>query len=379
MKNIYIAGYVRGAYRTQVMIKYLLDNNYLVYYNSLETKVLKDRTGVLKIIRKLLRAFEELLKFCFQIYQIGISDIVIIPAMCNDFQIQFKLACFFRKTIISDYYISLYDTAVLDRKTIKKTSKAAKKLMMLDYNIISKSTKTIFLNTTEANRYLKLVNLDFDKKKHLIVPLVVEESMKCNLVYFKNNQSNKVFKMCWWGTYIPLHGIDNILNACKLLKDNTKLKFHLYMFGNDDNAALPYKKIIESLGISEIVSIDNTKTFKNGKLGEFLKYNCDLVLGNFGDSDKAKNVLVNKLIDGVAMKAPVLTGESIAPLEFFSKDDIFYSNNDPKSIASNIIEVMNYDEYGILLKVEKAYEIYENHFSINAFENKIKNVLSEIQ
>jgi len=28
-----------------------------------------------------------------------------------------------------------------------------------------------------------------------------------------------VLRICWWGTFIPLHGLDNILQALKILKE----------------------------------------------------------------------------------------------------------------------------------------------------------------
>lgn len=326
------------------------------------------------------KPFDLFIRLLLKIYQILISDIVIIPAMCNDVQNDLKIARLFRKIIITDYYVSYYDTFVLDRKTYPQGSKIANRLRNTDYNIISKATLTFFLNTTEARRYLDLVGITFDKERHVIVPLVVEESIKCQLPYFNSpDLKGVIFNVCWWGSYIPLHGLDNILKAFQILKGQNGTKFHLYLFGTNDNKSKPYLNMIKELDISDVTTLYNEFTFKNGKLGEFLKLNCDLVLGNFGNSEKAKNVLVNKLLDGVAMKAPVLTGESIAPLEFFSEREIFYSKNSPAEIADMIYSISLTDKTDINIRIEKAYRVYLEHFSPSAFRNRLSDVFSRYE
>jgi len=158
--------------------------------------------------------------------------------------------------------------------------------------------------------------------------------------------------------------------------NNIKNDFVIYLFGNSENKSMQYKNMINGLNLSENIKIINNYTFVNGKLDDFLVNNCDLVLGNFGDSDKSKNVLVNKVIDGVAMKSPVLTGESIATKEFFSyKESIFYSKNTPESIAEEIIKIMSLKKDIIRKRVENAYSIYEEYFSENAFKKNIISIL----
>ncbi len=99
-----------------------------------------------------------------------------------------------------------------------------------------------------------------------------------------------------------------------------------------------------------------------------------MVLGNFGDSDKAKNVIVNKLIDGVAMKAPVLTGESIAPKEYFDEDTIFYSSNSSEKIAEMIQFISSQTSNQMDFRVNKAYQIYESNFSVAAYYKRLSKI-----
>ena len=175
-----------------------------------------------------------------------------------------------------------------------------------------------------------------------------------------------------------MHGLEKIIEACKELKEREEIDFHCYLFGTDDKKSLKYVKMIKDFGLSSVITINNDSTFQNGKLSEFLKDNCDLVLGNFGDSNKAKSVLVNKLIDGVAMKIPVLTGESIAPKEFFSKKNIFYCENEPSKVADKMYLISQKSEVEISSMVESSYMIYKKVFSIEAYRNKIKDLFNNV-
>lgn len=375
IKNIYITGYVKGSYRTQYLIKYFSDNNYNFFYNS-QRLFYKDSKGVKRIILLILRIFDLIFDRLIRIYQIMISDLVVVPAMCNEFKVDFIISKLFKKKILSDFYISFYDTFVLDRKQYEIGSRSANRLLKFDKNIIDKSSKVLFLNNTEANRYLKLTNSLFDIKKHSIVPLVIEEHTKCNLDYFYNKRD--ILNICWWGSYIPLHGLEKIIDACNCLKKKNKTDFHFYLFGTSSTEAVAYINQINSLDLYDVITIDNSATFSNGKLVQFLEKNCDLVLGNFGDSEKSKNVIVNKIIDGVAMKAPILTRESKASYEFFDNNILFYCNNTPEEISNKIIEISHLSQEDINPRLEAAYKIFSENFSTKAYNKKLDKILNEL-
>lgn len=365
-KNIFIIGRSEGSYRTQNLIKYLLDNKYELYFNSFSITTYKKSIGLKKVLRKIIRLVDEVIRRTFIIYNILLSDIVILPALCNRYKFELKISKYFNKIIVVDFYISIYDTIILDRKTHELNSKEASYLFNLDLNILENSNYIFFLNQAEANYYLSPFNIEFNSLRHRILPLCVEEFFKCELNYV--NGKSEVFNICWWGNYIPLHGLDKIIMAIYHLNESSDINFHLYLFGNKNiNEELKYSNLIKSLNLEKKVTIKNDYTFKNRKLGDFLIKNCDLVLGNFGDSKKAKNVLVNKVVDGVAMRAPVLTGESIAPKEYFNEETIFYSKNEPQLIAREIIKVAKINQVIIQNRVKDSYLIFQNKFSVEAF------------
>lgn len=370
MKNIFLIGQIKGQYRSQNLIKYLLDKGYSIYYSDYEINLFEGNYNfIFRSIRVIVRNLNNLFLFLHSIYFLLVSDCVLILAMCNDRHWEIRLAKFFRKPIICDFYLSFYDTLVLDKQLISKDSRAGRKNYTLDRNCLELSDYVFFLNRTEANYYLNLFDIGFCDKRHKILPLCVEGFEKTK--QDSNNETlNREFIICWWGSYIPLHGLYNLIYSFKILLDEGYL-FKVYLFGDKDEKSKPYQDYIIKLGLKNHVIIDNSKSFKNGKLEPFLLKNCKLALGNFGDSEKAKSVIVNKLIDSVALKIPVLTGESSAPKEFFQENEVFYSLNSPDSIADAIVKVMLTSDDEIKKRVERGYNTYQENFSVGSFYKKL--------
>ena len=373
-KKVYLIGGERGKYRNQNLVKFLLDQQFQVYYNNFSPNIFSDSKGIWKIFRVLIKILNAVIQFSSRIYNLLLADYVFMTAMSQDKQTELLLAKLFKKYIITDFYLSMYDTFVNDREQTTKGSYKAKKLFRQDKNAIERAKKVFFLNKTEAKYYLGLFGQNFEGTKHKIVPLCVEQKEKCKLSYFSKKSNDTIFNICWWGSYIPLHGLEKIIDAAKVLKNEYRLNFHIHLFGNNEEKSISYKTKIEKLELTDVVTIHNDKTFNNGKLEPYLVKDCSLVLGNFGESVKAKRVLVNKIIDGIALRAPVLTGESIAPKEYFSHNQIFYSNNEANSIAEKIYEISQFDKDSIRNKVDECFEIYELNFSIKAYERNLKEI-----
>jgi hypothetical protein len=87
---------------------------------------------------------------------------------------------------------------------------------------------------------------------------------------------------------------------------------------------------------------------------------------------------VNKVIDSLAMKIPVITGESKTLKDFFNlNDDIFVCQRTPESLAAKILEVSNLSIDNIKKNVHNSYVVFLEHFTTDVFKEKINDILSE--
>ncbi|RHG32315.1 hypothetical protein DW261_14215 [Fusobacterium varium] len=300
------------------------------------------------------------------------SDIIyVLPCNWPVFIVIFSKM--FRKKIISEFYYSIYDAAVNDWKRHNPNSIKGKILKMFDYIILNFSTEVIFLNNTEAKRYMKMI---LNKKRNYkVIPLAVEERKKVKLKFFKKER--EIFNLCWWGGYIPLHGLDKMIKAMKLLEDE-KINFYILGAMEEQERSKKYENIILKLNLKNCF-IDNSLSFSNGKLEEFLVENCDLALGGFGESKKINEVILNKTLDIFSMKGICLTAYSKAMNEYFEEGkSAFYCNKTPEEIAKKILEILHKDFKEVSDIGENSYKIYKKYFTKDYYQKEIYKVIKNI-
>lgn len=377
LKKILLLGTSGGSYRNQNTIRFFTDrvSEYAIVYmdNRYSGIQFQCKSIICKVFRKLLNYFIRVFSILAYIVRVFHAKKVFILGMNhNDFLIEILIAKLLGKRIIIDFYISMYDTLVLDRKSINNKW-LAKKLFYKEQLIMKLADELIFLNHAEQKYYCDLLQVATTKVK--IIPLCIDPHRYREPVLSVDRKQTPI--ICWWGTYIPLHGLFNIINAVELLK-HQGFQGKFYVFGNSEAAAKQYQEKIVEKRLENEITILNDYTFNNGKLEQFLYENCDLALGSFGESEKAKTVLINKVVDAISMKIPILTMKTKALEEFFNfEDDIFVTQTgSPNEIAEQILHIFN--NYGQMQSnVDKSYQIYLDNFSPKVYMRKLEEVVNE--
>jgi len=370
MVNVFCIGSVSEDYRTKNTLNFFLSNKkYRVFYNDFYTYYSNNELSKRSQIKiKLFKLFSQISIFFYMFH----ADIIYLFAMQHG-SFPVRIAYFFKKKIITDLFISFYDTEVNDRKNYKPNSREAKIAKKYDKNAIVNSNLVFFLNQSEAEYYTKVLDIDITKINYRILPLCIDEKPPANIDYFRKKR--KCLNLCWCGSYIPLHGLDVILRAVSLLR---KMDLHLYIWGPSNKESEEYAGLINSLNIQDIVTINNEWGGVNRKKWEdFIVNVCDISLGIFGQSIKARTVIANKVIDGIAFRTPVITAHSNGLKEYFSgNDDIFITQNTPEALAEMIEYVAN-KHIQLDLNINKAFTIYKNNFTPESFSKKLSIYLDE--
>ena len=192
---------------------------------------------------------------------------------------------------------------------------------------------------------------------------------------YGNSQAESI-TLCWWGSFIPLHGLDNIIQAAKVLRDKG-FNFKLYLFGTSEEKSKPFRKKIKELELESFVGISNDKTFSDRSLDDFLIESCDIAFGNFGKSKKAKTVMVNKVVEAASLGLPVISQKTLALNEYFKNDEsICFSESEPEKIAQRVLDLA--DDRALMLSIgDRAYNLYEQRFSKEAYKRDIISVLKK--
>jgi glycosyltransferase involved in cell wall biosynthesis len=123
-----------------------------------------------------------------------------------------------------------------------------------------------------------------------------------------------VFTVLFYGQFIPLHGIDTIVHAAKILeKSSEKVRFILIGKGQEQPRI---DALIGELGIKTIKRIS---WVKYDKLINCI-HQADICLGIFASSGKATRVIPNKVYQILAAGKPLITGDTPAIRELLSEN-----------------------------------------------------------
>lgn len=357
-----------GDYRSKILIKFLHDSEYCIsqvfpgFYRT-------------KPITRFFTIEKFLILFCWieLFIKAAFTDIIYVLPMNGRFiKSAIWAAKVFDKRLITEMYISQYDTLVKDRKLVKDETKQAQQWMRKDILALTKSDYIIHTASHEVTYWEKILNITVDRSKVYIAPV-------CNvskLVTSRKFMQDGILKICWWGTFIPLHGLDNILQAMKILQEH-KIQFTCNLFGVDNDFFSKYLEKIEQDKLENHVFLRKDLSFANDSLPKYVSDNCDLALGIFGNTDKAHNVVPNKLIEALSMEIPTLTMNSPALKEFFNPEDLWVCEPSPDSIAASILAIAGGAAYPV--DWEQTRQKVLGIFSVAQYQGVVSKVLGRVK
>lgn len=316
--------------------------------NFLNLKALEKNFNVIKITSSAKSYFIRLPSVIFRfLFSFKKYDLVFVGFLGQPLMPFVKF--FSRKPIIFDAFISLYDTLCFDRKLFKAGSILGRLAYWFDKKSCQWVNKIITDTNAHANYFSSTFNIDRDKFQTIY--LGAEE----DIFYPQNTERKEKYKnkfiVFYYGSVLPLQGIDIILKTVKLLEYKNDIIFQLA-----GPIRKRYKNLIEKLNLKNIEFLD---WVPYEKLSDRI-VQADICLGgHFSDIDKAKRVISGKTFQFIAMKKPVIVGDNMANKELFiHKENIYMCKMaNEKALAEAILELKN-DEFLREKIAERGYQLY---------------------
>jgi len=118
-----------------------------------------------------------------------------------------------------DVFISLYDTVVIDRKLVSQNSIIAGFFYLLEW-VASRAASQLLLDTrSHAEYFEQLYRLPPHSVRHVYVGAEIDVFRRGKTALQK---SKGIFTVLFYGQFIPLHGIDIIVRAVKIIEKSTE-------------------------------------------------------------------------------------------------------------------------------------------------------------
>ena len=254
-------------------------------------------------------------------------DIIIVGFPGQIVMILAKLFC--RKKIIFDAFTSIYDSYVCDRKLISHKSLKAKYYYFLDWLSCRLADKVLLDTETHIDYFVKT----FKIRKAKFICLYVGSTPE--IFYPKKiAQKKDKFIVHFHASGIPLQGIEYVLDAAKELENVIKTCFNI--IGGIQMVSAVQKR----LALHDYKNVNFIASVSISELAQYINQ-ADISLGIFGNSQKTKRVVPNKVFEALACKKPVITAKTAAVQEIFKDKEhlLFCRLADGKDLAQKILKL----------------------------------------
>jgi glycosyltransferase involved in cell wall biosynthesis len=180
-----------------------------------------------------------------------------------------------------------------------------------------------------------------------------------------------IFRVLFYGTYIPLHGIQHIIHAAKILE---KENIHFQLIGKGQTFP-EIQTLSKNLNLSNVEFIGMVDYLK---LPEYISQS-DVCLGIFGGTEKSMRVIPTKAYQILAMRKPLITGDSPGARELLKnrKNALLCEMADPKSLASAIMELKDDEQLRNNLAT-KGYQLFQENLTPEKIGREAIAIMKEV-
>ena len=216
-----------------------------------------------------------------------------------------------RAPIVWDAFLSLYDTVVCDRRLVSPRHPVARALFRLEALACRLADRVVLDTRAHADYFQRTFHVPAERLA--VVPVGAEgERFPRRSVETIAAPAAPAMTVLFYGQFIPLHGIEAIIRAADLARDDA---IDWVLIGRGQEAV----RIRRLLAARPIPRLSWLAWLDYDALVNEI-HRADICLGIFGDTDKAARVIPNKVYQVLATGTPLVTRDSPAIRELLSPD-----------------------------------------------------------
>jgi glycosyltransferase involved in cell wall biosynthesis len=304
LRVCYFGTYRANYSRNQIMIEGLRRNGvevvecHVPLWHGIEDRVQTASGGWLRptFFARIMRTYWQLLR---AYRQVGDYDVMMLgyPGQLDVFLAR-VLTWLRRKSLVLDVFMSLYLIAS-ERGLTARHPITARLIYGLE-KLACLLPDVLIQDTAEYVQWFHEV-YGLDPVRFRLVPTGADDRVFCPVE--ADRLDDGLFRVLYYGTFIPNHGVEHVVEAARILKDEANVHFELIGEGPTKATAVALATKYGLTNVKFTGWMDKRALPRQAALS-------DIFLGVFGSTPQSMMTVQNKIYEGLAMARPVITGDS---------------------------------------------------------------------
>lgn len=313
--------------------------------------------------KKLCRVFGDARSLLRQRHAIARCDVVFVPYPAYiDLMLLWATGSLRGKFVVADAFLDLQST-IRDRRLLPDGSWRVRLLLAAERFALSRA-HTVLIDTPEQAESLGH-RMEGSGARLAVVPVGIDQAQWTPL---PAPALDDPIRVLFWGTFIPLHGVETIVEAARVLSLRDRdIQINLIGDGPDADAVAAG---LERMPVASLVwrrALVDTRELREAVA------HSHIVLGIFGSSPKAAAVIPYKVHQALASNRPVISRASKALGAYADPHAGLFTVDpaDADALAEAVLELAQRLRNGW---VASTRTIYDDHFSSRIVQESLRNV-----
>lgn len=206
--------------------------------------------------------------------------------------------------LVVDWFVGLHETRVGDWMIVRERSLRGRILNLVD--MVAARSGDLVVTDTDARA--GMLHRRYGVREDRVFTLPVGAPAWAARIA-PAERAGTTTRVLYYGGYLPLHGVEYILRSIALCRERDILSFVFVGAGAQRERA---ETLAAELGIRDVIEFRDP--VPEAELASYIEHS-DVVLGVFGESEKAATVIANKVWQGLASGRRVVSRRSPALAE----------------------------------------------------------------
>jgi glycosyltransferase involved in cell wall biosynthesis len=273
-----------------------------------------------------------------------------------------------RAPLVFDALVSLWETNVVDRRLVSARSLSGFRYRLTDHVAYALADAVLLDTDAHIARFCAEFSAPAEKFHRIWVGADDEEMFPCGA-----RAPDGEFVVFFYGSFIPLHGIEHIIGAAQRLQAvDGHVRFVVCGTGQTYAA-------MRRLAVSGRVA--NLEFIGRRSLSDLRRLIChsDLCLGIFGTGPKARVVIPNKVFDALACGRAVVTADTPAAREALTHEHEAWlcPAGDPDALA-DAIATLRSDTDARMRIAAAGHDLFRRRFSLDALARDSARMILDV-